>query len=469
MPLFCETEVFQQWLVQQQKDERDEMQLIATLQNKDLLTAFRAHVKGTAAESVLTAALLIEEFLLTSSDSGPRIDFAQRIVDAHLLDVSPQRVRLVQQSASANIADLVRRWASGSTHENLHGQVIASFQALLLVDLTAALQAPHSELFAGGTTNDVAAKSFGQVQVEQLSLRHWLHSSAGFDGFRNYLGTVRAVENVDFLADVMKFKAAEDISLTKDAAVRIHAKYVEDGSLAQVCMPTPMVTQLDEGIQPRFPSEALFDDAADHVVSFLQQDLWLSFRTSNEFKQQVPSVLRELKIAPAVAMLSVRVAGCALRHVIHVRSKLITIGSARDCDIVIKESLMKTTVIHIEPEDQGNAFLVKLLWHSSLLRKQESRKMSTVSCRSSMYVTTRSRQCMRPPPLHVPPPTSCKPHAKRRPCVYATSMCGRVSLASSNKESRSRGPSVITKHSGQKVKAGETFAVTEYEALVVKC
>jgi len=89
---------------------------------------------------------------------------------------------------------------------------------------------------------------------------------------------------------------------------------------------------------------------------------------------------------------------------------------------------MKTTVIHIEPEEQGNAFLVKLLWHSSLLRKQESRKMSTVSCRSSM-----------------------------------------VSQASSNKESRSRGPSVITKHSGQKVKAGETFAVTEYEALVVKC
>ena len=53
-------------------------------------------------------------------------------------------------------------------------------------------------------------------------------------------------------------------------------------------------------------------------------------------------------------------------------------------------------------------------------------------------------------------------------CVYATSI-GRVSQASSNKESRSRGPSVITKHSGQKVKAGETFAVTEYEALVVKC
>ena len=49
----------------------------------------------------------------------------------------------------------------------------------------------------------------------------------------------------------------------------------------------------------------------------------------------------------------------------------------------------------------------------------------------------------------------------------ARTLSGRVSMTSS-KESRSRGPSVITNR-GQKVKAGETFAVTEYEALVVKC
>ena len=196
--------------------------------------------------------------------------------------------------------------------------------------------------------------------------RSSLASPQGFSALRAFMAAQRATENIDFVSDAMSFKAVEDIASTKDVALRIQAKFIEDRALAQVFLPPQVLEEIKEGLQPRFPSAALFDHAVDHILGFMQQELWLNFKMSQEYLAQSSRVLASITYGPKPALLSLRVVGSSVRHVVHVFHRIVTVGTSRDCDVVVKEGgHMKTSVLRIEPEADGGGALVTLLWSCS--------------------------------------------------------------------------------------------------------
>jgi len=174
----------------------------------------------------------------------------------------------------------------------------------------------------------------------------------------------RASESIDFMADVIKFKRLDDVALTKDHANRIHAKFIAQGAMAQICLPGTVVKQVEEGLQPRFPSNMLFDDAFEHVTAFVQQEMWNAFRTSSAYQACAPRVHESLAFQHAPSLLlSIRCLGCVVRHVIPLAKSVITIGRS-NCDVMLKESSgLQTSVLSFEAAREPGGIAVVLLWN----------------------------------------------------------------------------------------------------------
>ena len=416
LPLFCETDEFKRWLVQQQEDERMELLLLATLQDAPSLQALQAMVAGTAAEHVLAAALRIEDLILTSTAEEPRIDLAQQIFVTHLAISSPKPVQL---AAAAVIDEAMLCWITEPSSELVHRAAIAAFSSVLHDDLLPSLRPPVSELLATPGFAELAKRR----EVEKMAsngLVHWLHCPPGFNALRTWLARLRASENIDFICDVMRFKKLEDIASTKEMASRIHAKYIVEGAVAQVCLPSPMISLIAEGLLPKFPSEALFDGAVEHVIAFMQQDVWPTFKQSPEFAEHEMMVSNALRLGGPKLLLSIRLPGGAIRHVTHIHKKMITIGATFDCDVVVKENrLAGTTVLQVDQDAKGR-LSVALLWNSILNQ------------RSSQAIA---------------------------------SSCWAVQPASVTKSSRAP---IIAKHTPRVIRYGETFILSgSYEALIL--
>ena len=417
LPLFCETDEFKRWLVHQQEDERIELLLLATLQDAPSLQALQALVAGTAAEHVLTAALRIEDLILTSTVEEPRIDLAQQIFVTHLTVSSPKPVQLV--TAAAVIDEAMLCWITEPSSELVHRAAIAAFNSVLHEDLLPSLRPPVSELLATPSFAELAKRR----EVEKMAsngLVHWLHCPPGFNALRTWLAKLRARENIDFICDVMHFKKLEDIASTKEMASRIHAKYIVEGAVAQVCLPSPMISLIAEGLLPKFPSEALFDGAVEHVIAFMQQEMWPTFKQSPEFAEHEMIVSNALRLGGPKLLLSIRLPGGAIRHVAHIYKKMITIGATFDCDVVVKENrLAGTTVLQVDQDAKGR-LSVALLWNSILNQ------------RSSQAIA---------------------------------SSCWAVQPVSITKSSRAP---IIAKHTPRVIRYGETFIISgSYEALIL--
>ena len=108
-----------------------------------------------------------------------------------------------------------------------------------------------------------------------------------------------------------------------------------------------MLEEIKEGLQPRFPSAALFDRAADHILGFAARVV-AELQDVAEYSRQSSCVLVLIQYAPKPALLSLRGVGSSVRHVVHVFHRIVTVGTSRDCDVVIKDSSQaKTSVLRL--------------------------------------------------------------------------------------------------------------------------
>lgn len=151
---------------------------------------------------------------------------------------------------------------------------------------------------------------------------------------------------------MLAFKQLDDVNATKDSAVAIYKKFVTDGSLHQVGIPASVGKTIADGLQPKFPSAGLFDDAIDHVIKLLKQELWPNFKESAAFRAARPLVHRALQLpldgqrsSPNRIYLQVRstsAGGAAMamaaspnhRKVLRVLKRCIVVGDAADSDLV---------------------------------------------------------------------------------------------------------------------------------------
>ena len=160
--------------------------------------------------------------------------------------------------------------------------------------------------------------------------------------------------------------------------------------------------------------------------------MWLDFRASSEFAGRSSAVGAALKYGPAgPALLSLRVVGSPLRHVVHVFKRIITVGSKSDCDVVIKQAgleRMRTAVLRLEPEADGRGVMVTLLW----------------SCAAR--------------------PSAGSMSASRKASVASMARSSVSSSMASKERSRA---AVIAKHTPRLVRYGEAFATADFEGMIV--
>ena len=167
---------------------------------------------------------------------------------------------------------------------------------LLVADLRPGLLAEFAKFKASPGYGRVLDEMLGREASNKTNLVHWMHLPVGFDVMREWMAQMRAAENLDFIGDVIKFKNLDDVAYTKENAARIHSKFIAEGSVAQICISVATFNQIHEGLSMRYPSHSLFDDAAEHITSFMQQDLWESFKASTAYQMASSGVHSSLSL-----------------------------------------------------------------------------------------------------------------------------------------------------------------------------
>ena len=119
---------------------------------------------------------------------------------------------------------------------------MAVFNTMLHMEISRALRSLVVALEASPAFTEFLKDVQGE-QAESIGLLHWINTPDGFSALRSFMAAQRATENLDFVFDAMNFKSVEDIASTKDVALRIHAKFIEDGALAQVCLPPQVLEE----------------------------------------------------------------------------------------------------------------------------------------------------------------------------------------------------------------------------------
>jgi len=201
----------------------------------------------------------------------------------------------------------------------------------------------------------------------------------------------RASESVDFVSAVVKFKCSEDPSRAKDNAARIYAKFIAPESFAQVCLPTDIIEAINQGMQPKFPSDMLFDQAVEHITSFLHQDLWQTFKQEESYRANAPILQSSLGLGnTSPLLLCVRWLGCTVRHVILLTKRIVTIGASH-CDILTLEAgSAHTTVLSIKLVSGTPSATVCILWNATP-KKRDSRSSALTGTSVQTYETAKSK------------------------------------------------------------------------------
>jgi hypothetical protein len=376
LPRFCETEGFKSWLVQQQEDERSELHLLATLQSPAGSEALRGHLRGRPEEQILTATIRIEELLMTSTMDTPHLQLAQLLIKEHFSSGS-QMVSSEESSVEA-LTSTIRAWAANVTDEGLRRAALSAFNQVMVVDLRPQLQLAFVELKASSGYSRVIEEMAQREPAIKTNIVHWIHLPQGFAPMREWMAGMRAAENLEFIAEVIKFKNLDDIELTKDTATRINSKFIAEGAVAQVCLSRDAIQQIQVGLRPRYASHLLFDDAAEHVIRFMQQDLWASFMLTGAYQRAAPLVHAALGLGNLKPLLlSIRWVESLVRQVIVLSKRVVTIGSS-NCDILITKAAKFTSVLRIELAPDGDACYVSMLW-TTTPRSRSSIAQSTLS------------------------------------------------------------------------------------------
>ena len=381
LPRFYETDGFKKWLQQQQDDERAELQLLAIMQSPAGFARFSAQLDGQPKLQVLIAAAQINELLATSSLDVPRLGLAQEILNKHFS--GPNTLKSLKQEVPENLLRAVHAWSTNVKDDTRRLQALSAFQQVVTIELHSQLTPALSVWLMSSNFADVL-EALHDEQHSKTNFVHWFHLPDSFDVMRKWMAERRAAESVDFIADVIKFKRLEDISQTKDSALRICSKYITESSVAQICLPTQLQSQINEGIQMRYPSVNLFDVAVEHVTQFVQQDLWEQFKAEPDYMTAVPKLKLSMTIGNAQSipvLLSVRGVGLATRHVIHLTKRIITIGGS-NCDISTKEfGGMHSAVLRVELAPQAAGAFISVLW--SVTPHRIGRGFSGMSSNSS--------------------------------------------------------------------------------------
>ena len=365
LPRFCETDGFKGWLAQQQEDERAEMELVAVMQSPTGFPALRDFVRGRPEEQLLIATARVEELLTISNANTPHLKLAQQLLEEHF-SFSPTAVKFFDKSSKEALAAAVGLWGGSESDEGLRTEALVAFQHVLVADLRPGLLAEFAKFKASPGYGRVLDEMLGREASNKTNLVHWMHLPVGFDVMREWMAQMRAAENLDFIGDVIKFKNLDDVAYTKENAARIHSKFIAEGSVAQICISVDTFNQIHEGLSMRYPSHSLFDDAAEHITSFMQQDLWESFKTSTAYQMASSGVHSSLSLnSNPPLLLSIRWIASPIRHVICLSKRIVTIGSA-NCDVVTVEAGTKhTSVLRVELAPTGGASFVSMLWNAA--------------------------------------------------------------------------------------------------------
>jgi hypothetical protein len=366
LPRFCETDDFKRWLAQQQEDEFSELQLIAMMQSPPGFSSLTDHVSEKPEEHVLAAAVRIYDLLASTTEDNPGLQLAQQIFDEHFT-TGPMAIATANSSLVHELKSNMRAWARDHTDSAKRQNVMSAFQTILADDLRVRLLPILASIKTEPSFESIV-KSMCAREQSKNSLLHWLHIPQAFDVLRDWMAEQRAVENVDFIADVINFKKLEDVSLTKENASRIYNKFITTGSLAQICLPSAMARQIQQGLQPRFPSYQLFDDAVEHVTQFLQQDMWNMFMESSEYATHGPTIHATLNLgglSPPL-LLSVKWVGGGVRHTIILSKRVLTIGASTRNDVVIPAAGAHSSILQVDPKSgAGTGAHVSMLWSAA--------------------------------------------------------------------------------------------------------
>ena len=202
LPEFYDSAQFRDWLAARKEERRVKLSLQAALSEPTGAEAARAHLRAEGAEEALDLMLHAEKVIGAFDEDGDTaLAQARALCSAHLRSSSfspevasglVEALQLPADEAAAEVPATLESLVDG-----LQRQVVHKFHDFEL-----------SPQFA------LHLRKLEEAQLETLDLVHWLHCRVGVETLRAWLVETQAQENLDFLCDVLKFKAAKDDAAT---------------------------------------------------------------------------------------------------------------------------------------------------------------------------------------------------------------------------------------------------------------
>ena len=140
------------------------------------------------------------------------------------------------------------------------------------------------------------------------------------------------------------------------SAIGPRKAFITEGAESQVALPSAIAARIEDTIAGGAVGENVFDDASESVLATLRQDLWVSFTEAPVYATTATAVRGVYSGLPPSLLV---VKNGDERHVMYLMKKLVTVGSAPSCDIVLKRQ-PAATVFWIEKVASGYA--VAVLW-----------------------------------------------------------------------------------------------------------
>lgn len=332
---------------------------------------------GKPGSHALRAAALIGRIL--SSPDNSRRKFELRLQSDHLGADAPMRITCCEESQRTISLQLQPARLVHASKTAAATPVIEPAMALgaALLELEKKIYQSQASAFDGYMSQPktrTAEAEKKRVCVLDVGLFHYIHCAAGLRYLSAWLQSIHAAENLDFINEVIAFKRIESLAATKAAAQHIQAKFLVPGAVSEVSLPVNIAKEITRGLQPKFPNLSLFDDAVEHVLSLVHQELWPRLEAAEGYGAARDVVAMTLARESSEARLLIRIdRGESERHILRVDKKMVLIGASNRCDVQL-HNFDDMVVLWIERSTtQNRTCVVAQLWGKSTIQSGGAR------------------------------------------------------------------------------------------------
>ena len=139
-------------------------------------------------------------------------------------------------------------------------------------------------------SSDVESFGFVQLQWRTTNLLYFILDPEAFGYLYRYCQKEFAVENMEFISEVWKFKSMCDLFGYKDRRVKalvyeIYSNFIASNAQMALNLSHNRIANITEHVEKRHIQRDMFDVAESEILRLIAHDTFVRFKRTSEYEQ----------------------------------------------------------------------------------------------------------------------------------------------------------------------------------------